>query len=175
MKLKVNHLDSGTSNGISTIGGTTSAGSLSNMLDNFWKQDDFWTYPWGTHPWTTPYENNPWRPIVTRPSTTIDYAGLLGITNMASRVKSTIADDIMTLEIDVPGIKEEQINIEVQGFLIKITGENKKTGRTLSESHTLASEWDAKTIEAELEDGILTLRVQRRPEAKPTKIPVKKK
>jgi len=93
----------------------------------------------------------------------------------------------LVLEAEVPGLTRDHINITVENGVLQVTAEYKssadekkdsyhirerRTG-TLSRSFKLPNTADADKIAAGLANGVLTLRIPTREEAKPRKIEVK--
>jgi HSP20 family molecular chaperone IbpA len=67
-------------------------------------------------------------------------------------------DDKWTLSLDVPGVAKEHLDVSVSGnrVLVQTTGEAKRQYRF---AYELAGEIDADATEAQLADGVLTLRL----------------
>lgn len=96
-------------------------------------------------------------------------------------------DDFVYAEAELPGIKMEDLEITVTGAnQLTIKGERKQPTLEKAEWHRqercfgkfertieLPTNVDAGKIEARLENGVLTIKMAKRPEAKPKKIPVK--
>lgn len=90
------------------------------------------------------------------------------------------------LSLDAPGIKKDEIKIEVTGNTLTITGERKRNyhedrkvaGRTersygyFSRSFTLPEAIDSAKIEANFEDGVLEIAIPKSEQAMPRKIEV---
>src|SRR4051794_31007654 len=87
-------------------------------------------------------------------------------------------EDTWIVEADLPGVKPEDVNVELRGSELAISGEIKerrregilrrrtrKTGE-FDYHITLPGDADAEHIEAELRDGVLTVRTQN-PEQEP--------
>ena len=87
---------------------------------------------------------------------------------------------------DLPGINKEGLGVRVDGNTLTIEGEVKLDLPTQLEStyaeirsgfyqrsFTLSRELDENKINAELKDGVLTLTIPKREEAKPRRIEVK--
>jgi HSP20 family protein len=95
------------------------------------------------------------------------------------------ADDAYVVEADLPGVKRNDVNIELVGNELTITGEIKERERkgalrrqTRRIGHfeyrvTLPNQVDAEKIEANLADGVLTVRVPKAERAQRRKIEVK--
>jgi HSP20 family protein len=96
-------------------------------------------------------------------------------------------DDAYVLEAEVPGVKREDVDIEVVGNELMITGEIKererkgavrrrtrRTGR-FAYRVRLPDQVDASKIEANLDQGVLTVRVPKAEKAKRQKVEVKSK
>lgn len=94
-------------------------------------------------------------------------------------------DDAYVLEADLPGVKRDDIDIELVGNELAITGELKERERTgvlrrrtrrtgrFEYRVTLPDQVDADRIEAKLSEGILTVRVPKSERAQRKKIEVK--
>ena len=75
------------------------------------------------------------------------------------------------LSADLPGVKEEDLEITVQKNLLTVAG--KREGRGAFErKFTLPGSVDAEAVHAELKNGVLTLTVPKKPEVQPRKIAI---
>ena len=96
-------------------------------------------------------------------------------------------DDAYLLEAELPGVKRDDVNIEVVGNELSITGEIKekerkgalrrrtrRTGR-FEYRVRLPDQVDASKIEASLDQGVLTVRVPKSERAQRQKIEIKSK
>lgn len=97
-------------------------------------------------------------------------------------VKET--DDALVFTGDVPGIKEDDIDLSLDGEVLTVTGsrsaESKKEGETyfvyerqygsFSRSFKLPDYADRESIEANLDAGVLTIRIAKKAASKPRKI-----
>lgn len=91
-------------------------------------------------------------------------------------------DDAYTVEARVPGLATEDIGVELEGRVLTIKGEHKREkaeyGREerasgkFSRSFTFKHPLKSDAIEAEVKDGILTIRLPKAEEAKPRKIAI---
>lgn len=77
-------------------------------------------------------------------------------------------EGVHTLELETPGITREDLEVEVLGDEVHVSGESRTRG-TLRYSCTLPADADPDTLEARLEDGVLQLTLQTR-EAEPKKL-----
>jgi len=98
-------------------------------------------------------------------------------------------EDKFVVKAELPGIKEEEIDISVLGNMLNIKGERKVESEvkeqdyhccersycTFSRLITVPSNIDAKKIEATYEDGVLEVSLPKVPEVKPKKIAVSAK
>jgi HSP20 family protein len=98
-------------------------------------------------------------------------------------------EDKFVVKAELPGMKEEDIDISVVGDTLTIKGERKaetevkdedyycceRSYGSFSRSIGLPSTVDAKKIEANFEDGVLEVSLPKAPEVKPKKIPVSAK
>jgi HSP20 family protein len=91
-----------------------------------------------------------------------------------------------TIRAEVPGVAPAAIKIAVDGRTLTISGERTEEKRTegryrvrernygkFSRSFELTDDLDGNAIDASCRDGVLTVRIPKRPEAKPRQIEVK--
>lgn len=95
-------------------------------------------------------------------------------------------DESYVLKADLPGVKQEDLDVSVMGNQLTVSGsrhaEERKEGEhytmyeraygDFSRTFTLPNQAATEDIEAKLEDGELTIVVPKRAEAKPRKIPL---
>lgn len=94
--------------------------------------------------------------------------------------------DGYTLRAEVPGLKQEELNIQVQHNTVTVGGERgpdapegysihrqERPGGTFSRSFSFQSEVDPEKTTATLKNGILTIALPRAASAKPRQIQVK--
>ena len=99
----------------------------------------------------------------------------------------TEAEDHFVLKADLPGVGEDDVNIEVQDNSLTISGERREEheqrergwyrverqfGR-FSRSLTLPEGVDAEGIAAEFDRGVLTVRIPKPEERKPRRVEIK--
>jgi HSP20 family protein len=94
-------------------------------------------------------------------------------------------DDAYIIDLDMPGVRREDVNVELRGNEVRITGEMKeqerkgilrrKTRRVgqLEFMVTLPGDLDPDKVEATLHDGVLTLRLGKAAASQPRRIQVK--
>jgi HSP20 family protein len=94
-------------------------------------------------------------------------------------------DDGFTVELDVPGVKREDIDVEVRQNQVRVTGEIKereRTGMLRRRSRpvgrfdyvvALPGEVDPDKVEASLSDGVLTVRLGKAAHSRPRHIQIK--
>jgi len=92
---------------------------------------------------------------------------------------------VVTLKLEMPGVGKDQLDIDVDGNELQITGKRGPGGRegtylmrerpsgTFRQAYTLDDTIDRSKIEASLEGGVLTLNLHRRESEKPRKITIK--
>ena len=94
--------------------------------------------------------------------------------------------DRISVTAELPGFKEEDVRIELQGDVLTISGERKRESekndrdyrrveRSYGEfrrSFTLPSSVDREKVKASFSDGLLRLELPKKPEAKPRRIPI---
>jgi HSP20 family protein len=112
------------------------------------------------------------------------YAAALPTFSPDIEVKET--NDAFLFKADVPGVKENEVNVSLTGNRLTISGERneEKEEKTetyysaerkygsFSRAYTLPEGIDADHIRAELKSGVLTVAVPKKPEAQPKKIAV---
>lgn len=74
----------------------------------------------------------------------------------ANGLKVDQSDDAWTLSLDVPGVTREQLAIEVDGTVVRVTTA-KEAARQYQAAYELPAEIDAEATSAKLENGVLTL------------------
>jgi HSP20 family protein len=109
-------------------------------------------------------------------------AGGTSLWSPAADVSET--DDAYVVEIELPGVKREDVDVELNGNELVVTGELKererkgllrRRTRKVGEFEyrvTLPGDLHDHGVEASLADGVLTVRVPKAEHAKPTKIKI---
>jgi len=104
----------------------------------------------------------------------------------AIEVKETI--DAFVLKADIPGVEEKNLDVSVHNGTLTLSGhrasEERKEGESyalyerqfgsFSRSFALPDMADGERIDAKLENGVLTVTIAKRSEAKPRKIAIKR-
>jgi HSP20 family molecular chaperone IbpA len=75
------------------------------------------------------------------------------------------------VEIPVAGFKPDDIEIVVKDDILTVSGKNER--RAFTRSLKLPEDIDAQNVDAAVEHGLLSLKLQRHPEAQPRKIEIK--
>jgi HSP20 family protein len=81
---------------------------------------------------------------------------------------------IYTLEVELPGVKKEDISVNVEANLLKINAVRKRGEEEFKyeREYHLSNEVDSANIKAANENGILTLTLSRKPEAQSKQIEI---
>jgi HSP20 family protein len=109
-----------------------------------------------------------------------------GLTTWAPAVDIYETEHELVVKTDLPDIRPEELDIRVENNLLTIRGERKfekkvnennylrleRTYGSFSRSFSLANTVNSEAIKAEYKDGVLTLNVPKREEAKPKQIKV---
>jgi len=108
------------------------------------------------------------------------------VPSASSNFEVTPDKDGITVRADVPGVEPSAINIAVNDRALTISGErtaeNPSNGKyqlrersygKFSRTFYLSDDLDAGAIDAQCRNGVLTVRIPKRPEAKPRQIEVK--
>ncbi|MEV4315867.1 Hsp20/alpha crystallin family protein [Actinocrispum sp. NPDC049592] len=111
-------------------------------------------------------------------------AGASGTPAWAPLADVSETDDAYVVEVDLPGVKRDDVNINLDGDELSVTGEIKdveregqfrtRTRRTGAFGYrvTLPRNVDADNIAAGLAEGVLTIRVPKANAAKPRRIQI---
>lgn len=85
-------------------------------------------------------------------------------------------DGSLSISVDIPGISEEDISIEVQDNIVNIKGARKTatSSYTVNKSFTIPEGYSSEEIKAELINGVLSLTLKGKPlpEKEVKKIPI---
>ncbi|GAA1015790.1 heat-shock protein Hsp20 [Streptomyces sp. F-3] len=93
-------------------------------------------------------------------------------------------DDAYLIEIDLPGVKKDDISVEIEGGELAVHGEIKEKERTgvmrsrmrrtgrFDYRTTLPRDIDTDHVQADLSNGVLTLKLPKAEEAKPRRIEI---
>ena len=81
-------------------------------------------------------------------------------------------DDAIVITADVPGLGDDDVNVNVTGRVLTIEGKTSRRGyeSAFQRQFTLADGLDLENIEAQLDRGVLTVLVPKTPKAKPRQI-----
>lgn len=75
------------------------------------------------------------------------------------------------VEIPVAGYTPEEIDVTVKDDVLTVAGKSER--RAFTRALKLPDDVDTASIEAKVENGLLSLRLTRHPEAQPRKIPIR--
>jgi len=90
-----------------------------------------------------------------------------------SRFEADETDEGYAFTIALPGFKKNEVKVTVDGQQLTVAATSEKKGTSMSRSITLPSDVDTASIEATLEDGVLTVTTKKRPESRARQIEVK--
>jgi HSP20 family protein len=97
-------------------------------------------------------------------------------------VETEESDDAYVIRAELPGMKRDDVDVELRGNELRITGEvtEETSGKTLRHRHgkfgyraTLPTDADASKADAQLADGILTIRLPKAAQAQSRKVEIK--
>jgi HSP20 family protein len=97
-------------------------------------------------------------------------------------VETEETSDAYVVRAELPGMKREDVDVELRGNELRITGEVKeeRAGKILRHRHgkfayrsSLPADADSDKIDAELADGILTVRLPKAAQARSRRIEIK--
>jgi HSP20 family protein len=93
--------------------------------------------------------------------------------------------DKVYLEVELPGVSKDDVDLTVHNGVLRISGERKipegdrnywvndRAYGTFDRTISLPDDVDANSIDAQLADGVLRIELSKRPESQPKKIVVK--
>lgn len=93
-------------------------------------------------------------------------------------------DNDVVFHCDVPGVKQEDLEITLENHVLTIAGTRRYAGDqneqvmlgraygSFTRSFTLPDTLDEERLSADLSDGVLTIRIAKQPKAQPKKIPI---
>jgi HSP20 family protein len=96
--------------------------------------------------------------------------------------------DAYVISADLPGVKDEDLNVSLNGNLLTISGTREEEHQEAGESYyamershgsfarsfTMPDGVDGDSVTADLKQGVLTLRIPKKPEAQPKRIAIGK-
>ena len=96
-------------------------------------------------------------------------------------------EESITLSVELPGMKAEEVHVDIQDNVLTLSGERKlereekregyhrveRAYGSFSRSFSLPDNVDAEKCDAEMTDGVLRVKLPKRPEPQPKKIEVK--
>jgi HSP20 family molecular chaperone IbpA len=91
--------------------------------------------------------------------------------NLDPEIEVIRTENGFDVEIPVAGFKPEDVEITVKEDVLTISGKNDR--RAFTRSLRLPEDINGESADAAVENGLLSLRLQRHPEAEPRKIEVK--
>jgi HSP20 family protein len=97
--------------------------------------------------------------------------GNLGNLSSMYGIDVTRTEDGYDVELPVPGFRPEDIDITYQDGVITVSGRSER--RSFTRSLTLPDDVDEETIEANVEHGVLTLRLRQLPQRQPRRISIR--
>ncbi len=92
-------------------------------------------------------------------------------TNVDPQIDVIRTESGFDVEIPVAGFTTDQIDLVIKENILTVTGKSER--RAFTRSLRLPEEIDTQTIDAGVENGLLTLTLKRHPNAEPRKIEIK--
>ena len=111
-------------------------------------------------------------------------AGGGGSESWVPAVQTDETDDAYVVRAELPGMKSDDVNVELVGNELRLTGEVSQNGEGKALRHrqgkfayraSLPSDADPAKIDANLTDGVLTVRLPKAPQAQARRIEIKSK
>lgn len=73
---------------------------------------------------------------------------------------------------DLPGVKKEDLNIDVESSMLKISAKRYDMDEQFTSTYKLSEIYDRESADAQLADGILTITFKEREDVKPKRLTV---
>ena len=143
------------------------------------------------HESSSPARWNPWRELESLTGqmnqfleSAFGQSGFITGGGWAPAVDVEETDDAYMVEAELPGVKRDDVQVEVSGGVLTITGEFKERERTgilrrrtrrtgrFEFRTTLPTAVDSDAISASLHDGVLAVKVPKAAEAKPRRVEI---
>lgn len=98
----------------------------------------------------------------------------LRVPTRSSEMRSTVNGDQLTISIDVPGSRKDDVEITFEsGNVMKVVAKRQDLDSTSTYRYTVPEAWDRDSADAKLEDGVLTILLTKREREKSRKLLVK--
>lgn len=75
------------------------------------------------------------------------------------------------IKVEMPGVNSSNLDIKVEGKSLKISGKSRHD-KEFSYTYSISSNVDVEAITASLQDGLLDIKLPKRPETPTRKIPI---
>lgn len=114
---------------------------------------------------------NPW--ITPRQNTSIGtLTGISTISYAPDPWRRKVEGESITLSYDVPGVRVEDANVEIDCGVIKFSGRRHDTGATVSSTCNVGHDYDPESATASIDMGVLTIKLERLASRRTHKVPV---
>lgn len=141
-----------------------------------------WPQPWRGWPSETWDPFGEFSQLWDRMGRLFEQASEIGQGAWVPAVETEETEDAYLVRAELPGMKREDVDVELRGNELCITGEVREetAGKVLRQRHgkfayraTLPSDADAEKVDAQLADGILTVRLPKAPGGQSRRIEIK--
>lgn len=127
-----------------------------------------------------------WDPFRSDPFADMDISPRIGVGMFMPDVEIKETPEALVMKADLPGMKEDEVDISVVGNRMTISGRREEEDRredaqyfayerrygTFSRTFVLPETYDPDQVKAELKDGVLTVEIPKRPGAQARHIPL---
>ena len=117
-----------------------------------------------------------------------DWGGVTTAPEFMPRFDVKEAKDAYVIKADLPGVKEEELDVSLNGNLLTISGKRdgdhyeegdayyamERSFGTFARSFTMPESVDGNSVIADLKNGVLTVRIPKKPESQPKRIAIGK-
>ena len=92
---------------------------------------------------------------------------------LASPWRVSATEDQLTIAIDLPGVRLNDLSVVIDKAIVKVTGQRFDNKSQTMQTYVVPATYDAKTATAVLDSGVLTVQFSRAPEQVLHKVSVK--
>jgi HSP20 family protein len=117
-----------------------------------------------------------------------EWSGMTQAAEFAPHFDLKETKDAFVIHADLPGVKDDDLNLSLTGNLLTISGKREDEKRqegeayyavershgTFTRSFTMPESVEADAVSADLKNGVLTVRLPKKPEAQPRRIAIGK-
>ncbi len=146
-----------------SLTGNSTAGYIAGINDSYYVGDPL------------PGHDNQWvKPLTWNSPHTVPTSGIVTITGSnISLWRCTTSTTSIVVSLDIPGVRIEDAVVEIERGLVKFSGKRHDTGEMIASSQFVGQDYDPETATANIDCGVLTVKVDRFKSKLPHKVVIK--